>query len=393
MTGCLLSSIIIEYQIILALKSIQALKRTSNKYFLVWEGVNSMIVITSNKISEERIQEIVAHIEKHGVKAHISKGEDRTVIGIIGKADPQLAEHLRQMSGVEQVVKISKSYKLASRDFHPENTVINIGDVAIGGDQLVIMGGPCAVENVAQINEIARLVKLSGGQVLRGGAFKPRTGPYSFQGVGVEGLEMMAEAGKKHGLLTITEVMTPEYVDVCAQYADILQVGTRNMQNFDLLRKLGTIQTPVMLKRGLSSTYDEFLNAAEYILAGGNPNVMLCERGIRTFETYTRNTLDLTAIPVLHQLSHLPVISDPSHGTGRRELVETMCKASVAAGANGLIVEMHTDPDNSMTGDGVQSLFPDQFANLLVDLEKLAPFFGKTFNTKKGLVAAGSWIK
>jgi 3-deoxy-7-phosphoheptulonate synthase len=219
--------------------------------------------------------------------------------------------------------------------------------------------------------------------VLRGGAFKPRTGPYSFQGVGVEGLIMMAEAGKKHGLLTITEVMTPEYVDVCCEYADILQVGTRNMQNFDLLRKLGTVRTPVLLKRGFSSTYDEFLNAAEYILAGGNSNVMLCERGIRTFETYTRNTLDLSAIPVLKQLSHLPVISDPSHGTGRRELVEPMTKASVAAGADGLIIEMHTDPDNSMTGDGVQSLFPEQFAKLLVDLEKLSPLLGKTFNTKK----------
>jgi 3-deoxy-7-phosphoheptulonate synthase len=194
---------------------------------------------------------------------------------------------------------------------------------------------------------------------------------------------MMAEAGKKHGLLTITEVMTPEYVDVCAEYADILQIGTRNMQNFDLLRKLGTIKTPVLLKRGFSSTYDEFLNAAEYILAGGNPNVMLCERGIRTFESYTRNTLDLAAIPALQTLSHLPVISDPSHGTGRRELVEPMCKASVAAGANGLIVEMHTDPDNSMTGDGVQSLFPEQFAKLMVDLEKLAPLCGKRFDTKK----------
>ncbi|QGQ95261.1 3-deoxy-7-phosphoheptulonate synthase [Paenibacillus psychroresistens] len=352
-----------------------------------------MIVITSNKITEERIQEIIHTIEKQGVQAHVSKGEDRTVIGIIGKAEPQLAEHLRQMSGVEQVIKISKSYKLASRDFHPANTIIKIGDVEIGGDQLVIMGGPCAVETPAQINEIARLVKLAGGQILRGGAFKPRTGPYSFQGVGVEGLEMMAEAGKKHGLLTITEVMTPEYVDICAEHADILQIGTRNMQNFDLLRKLGTIQTPILLKRGFSSTYDELLNAAEYILAGGNPNVMLCERGIRTFETYTRNTLDLTAIPVLQQLSHLPVISDPSHGTGRRELVETMCKASVAAGANGLIVEMHTDPDNSMTGDGVQSLFPDQFANLLVDLEKLAPHFGKKFDTKKEPIPAGSWIK
>jgi 3-deoxy-7-phosphoheptulonate synthase len=347
-----------------------------------------MIAVTNNQVSDERIAEIVHHIEKQGVQAHVSKGVDRTVIGIIGKADPKLAEQLRQMSGIENVIKISKSYKLASRDFHPDNTVIKIKDVSIGGDELVIMGGPCAVETPEQIDEIARLVKASGGQVLRGGAFKPRTGPYSFQGVGVEGLEMMAEAGRKHGLLTITEVMTPEYVDVCAEHADILQVGTRNMQNFDLLRKLGQVQTPVLLKRGFSSTYDEFLNAAEYILAGGNPNVMLCERGIRTFETYTRNTLDLTAIPVLQQLSHLPVISDPSHGTGRRELVETMCKASVAAGANGLIVEMHTDPDNSMTGDGVQSLFPDQFAKLMLDLEKLAPLCGKSFNTAKSFIFA-----
>ncbi len=342
-----------------------------------------MIAITSNSISDERLQEIVRHIEQHGVAAHVSKGTDRTVIGIIGKADPTLAEQLRQMKGIENVIKISKSYKLASRDFHPDDTVIRIKGIEIGGQELTVMGGPCAVENDAQIDEIAKLVKAAGGQVLRGGAFKPRTGPYSFQGVGVEGLEMMAEAGKKHGLLTITEVMTPEYVDVCARHADILQVGTRNMQNFDLLRKLGEIDTPVLLKRGFSSTYDEFLNAAEYILAGGNPNVMLCERGIRTFESYTRNTLDLSAIPVLQQLSHLPVISDPSHGTGRRELVEPMAKASVAAGANGLIIEMHTDPDNSMTGDGVQSLFPDQFANLLQDFEKLAPLFGKRFDTRK----------
>jgi phospho-2-dehydro-3-deoxyheptonate aldolase len=343
-----------------------------------------MIVITKPSITDERIAEIVAVIERNGgVQAHVSKGTDRTVIGIIGKAEPTLAEHLRQMKGVENVIKISKSYKLASRDFHPDDTVIDIKGVKIGGDNLVVMGGPCAVETPEQIDEIARLVKAAGGQVLRGGAFKPRTGPYSFQGVGVEGLVMMAEAGKKHGLLTITEVMTPEYVDVCAEYADILQVGTRNMQNFDLLRKLGTIQTPVLLKRGFSATYDEFLNAAEYILAGGNPNVMLCERGIRTFETYTRNTLDLAAIPVLQSLSHLPVISDPSHGTGRRELVEPMAKASVAAGANGLIIEMHTDPDNSMTGDGVQSLFPDQFAKLLKELEQLAPLLGKRFDTDK----------
>jgi len=341
-----------------------------------------MIAITSNNVPEERIQEIVQHIEKRGLKAHVSRGMDRTVIGIIGKFDPTLAEQLRSMKGIEDVVRISKSYKLASRDFHPENTVIEVKGIKIGGEDLIIMGGPCAVENAKQIDEIAAIVKAAGGQVLRGGAFKPRTGPYSFQGIGVEGLEMMAEAGRKHNLLTITEVMTPEYVDIVAEYVDILQIGARNMQNFDLLRKVGTTQKPVLLKRGFSATYDELLNAAEYILAGGNPNVMLCERGIRTFETYTRNTLDLNAVPVLHQLSHLPVIVDPSHGTGRRELVETMSKASVAAGADGLIIEMHTDPDNSMTGDGVQSLFPDQFARLLQDLEKLAPIVGKKLDTK-----------
>ncbi|WP_138494084.1 3-deoxy-7-phosphoheptulonate synthase [Paenibacillus pinistramenti] len=338
-----------------------------------------MIVITSAHTPEERVREIAALIEQEGIQTHISRGNDRTVIGLIGRIEPKLAEHLRQMKDVESVVKITKSYKLASRDFHPEDTVIQIGDVRIGGEEIVIMGGPCAVESPEQIDEIARLVKVAGAQVLRGGAFKPRTGPYSFQGIGVEGLVMMAEAGRKHGLLTITEVMTPEYVDICAEYADILQVGTRNMQNFDLLRKLGECGKPVLLKRGFSATYDELLNAAEYILAGGNPNVMLCERGIRTFETYTRNTLDLAAIPSLKHLSHLPVISDPSHGTGRRELVEPMSKASVAAGADGLIVEMHTDPDNSMTGDGVQSLFPDQFSKLLQDLGKLAPLVGRSF--------------
>ncbi|KTD85425.1 3-deoxy-7-phosphoheptulonate synthase [Paenibacillus etheri] len=347
-----------------------------------------MIVITSNQTPEEQVKDIIAVIEKEGLQVHLSKGADHTVIGLVGSVTPKLAEHLRQMKGVENVVKISKSYKLASRDFHPEDTIIDIKGVKIGGENLVIMGGPCAVESPEQIDEIARLVKASGAQVLRGGAFKPRTGPYSFQGVGVEGLTMMAEAGKRHGLLTITEVMTPEYVDICAEHADILQVGTRNMQNFDLLRKLGTCGRPVLLKRGFSATYDELLNAAEYILAGGNKDVMLCERGIRTFETYTRNTLDLSAIPVLQSLSHLPVISDPSHGTGRRELVEPMAKASVAAGANGLIIEMHTDPDNSMTGDGVQSLFPEQFDNLLKDLAKLAPIVGRKFSTSPETVSA-----
>ncbi|WP_322903315.1 3-deoxy-7-phosphoheptulonate synthase [Paenibacillus campi] len=342
-----------------------------------------MIAKVSKQASQEQLNAIVDLILEAGVQAHLAHAADHIVIGMIGNVTPALQQRLEQQSVVQAVNKVSKSYKLASREFHPENTVIEIGNVRIGGGELVVMGGPCAVESAEQIDEIARLVKAAGGQVLRGGAFKPRTGPYSFQGVGVEGLIMMAEAGKKHGLLTITEVMTPEYVDICAEYADILQVGTRNMQNFDLLRKLGEIRKPVLLKRGFSATYDELLNAAEYILAGGNKDVMLCERGIRTFEGYTRNTLDLAAIPVLQQLSHLPIISDPSHGTGRRELVEPMTRASVAAGADGLIIEMHTDPDNSMTGDGVQSLFPDQFARLLRELEQLAPLLGKSFHTAK----------
>lgn len=347
-----------------------------------------MIAVTSHNISDERIEEIVEHIEQEGARAHVSKGTDRTVIGIIGKADPKLQEQIAQMKGIEEVIKISKSYKLASRDFHPDDTVVDIKGVKIGGEHFVVMGGPCAVESPEQIDEIAGLVKAAGGQVLRGGAFKPRTGPYSFQGIGIEGLKWMQEAGRKHGLLTVTEIMSAEHLDVIAEHVDIFQVGTRNAQNFDLLRELGQSQTPVLLKRGFSSTYDEWLNAAEYVLAGGNANVMLCERGIRTFESYTRNTLDLNAIPVLQHLSHLPIISDPSHGTGRRELVVPMSKASVAAGANGLIIEMHPDPDNSMTGDGVQSLYPDQFEELLDDLGKLVPLMGKKFEASNSLVTA-----
>ncbi|MBU6146273.1 MAG: 3-deoxy-7-phosphoheptulonate synthase [Paenibacillaceae bacterium] len=337
-----------------------------------------MIAILAHHAGEEKLQAVVHAIEKRGLQAHVSRGMDRIVVGIIGKFDPSFSEQLRQMSGVENVVRISKTYKLASRDFHPSDTVIERKGVRIGGDALIVMGGPCAVESKEQIMDIAARVQQAGAHVLRGGAFKPRTGPYAFQGVGVEGLEWMKEAGERYGLLTITEVMTPEYVEVCAEYADILQVGTRNMQNFDLLRKLGTVRTPVLLKRGFSATYEEWLNAAEYILAGGNADVMLCERGIRTFETYTRNTLDLAAIPVLRQLTHLPVIADPSHGTGRRELVAPMTKAAVAAGAHGLIIEMHTDPDNSMTGDGVQSLYPDQFDALMRDVKQLAPLVGMT---------------
>ena len=278
-----------------------------------------MIVITNNNVTEERIEEIVQYIEKAGVQAHVSRGTDRTVIGIIGKAEPTLAEHLRQMKGVENVIKISKSYKLASRDFHPDDTVIEIKGVKIGGEHLSSWADHARWKRQSRSMRSRVLLRQLADRCFAAALLNHVRVLTASRALASKDLLMMAEAGKKHGLLTITEVMTPEYVDVCAEYADILQVGTRNMQNFDLLRKLGTIQTPVLLKRGFSATYDEFLNAAEYILAGGNPNVMLCERGIRTFETYTRNTLDLAAIPVLQSLSHLAGYfgSEPRHGTTR----------------------------------------------------------------------------
>jgi 3-deoxy-7-phosphoheptulonate synthase len=269
-------------------------------------------------------------------------------------------------------------YKLASREFQREDTVIEVDGVEIGGRRIVIMAGPCAVESEEQITRIAEAVKGSGALILRGGAFKPRTGPYSFQGLGDEGLEMLALAKRRTGLPVITEVMSTQQVDLVDQFTDIFQIGARNMQNFMLLKAVGQARKPVMLKRGMSATIEEFLLAAEYILSQGNHSVMLCERGIRTFETYTRNTLDINAVPVLKGLSHLPVIVDPSHGTGRRELVSPVSKAAIAAGADGLIIEVHHDPENSMTGDGAQSLLPEQFSELMEELQKLAEAIGRS---------------
>jgi 3-deoxy-7-phosphoheptulonate synthase len=327
--------------------------------------------------TDEQIQHVVDRLHEFKLREHISKGEERTLIGAIGDERVLSTIPLEAMPGVEKVMAVLAPYKLASREFQPEDTVIKIDGVEIGGEKVVIMAGPCAVENEEQITTIAESVKDSGALILRGGAFKPRTGPYSFQGLEIEGLELLAKAKEKTGLLIVTEVMSVDRIDLVAEYADILQIGARNMQNFMLLKAVGQIRKPVLLKRGMSATIEEFLLAAEYILSQGNHNVMLCERGIRTFETYTRNTLDINAVPVLKQLSHLPVIVDPSHGTGRRELVAPVSKAAIAAGADGLIIEVHNNPEVSVS-DGAQSLLPEQFSQLMTELKKIAEAVGRS---------------
>jgi 3-deoxy-7-phosphoheptulonate synthase len=278
---------------------------------------------------------------------------------------------------VQEVHRITEPYKLASRTFKPDNTVVTIGDVRIGGDEVVVMAGPCSAETEEQVEATAAAVKRAGAKVLRGGAFKPRSSPYSFQGLGEEGLRLLKAAADRHNLKLITEIMDISQLQLIERYADILQVGARNMQNFHLLRELGHTKTPVLLKRGISATIEEWLLSAEYILAGGNMNVMLCERGIRTFESYTRNTFDISAIPVVQQLSHLPVLADPSHGTGKRDKVAPMARAAVAAGCDGLLIEVHCDPDHALS-DGAQSLFPPQFDRLMAELRIIAPAIGRS---------------
>ena len=336
-----------------------------------------MVVIMKPNATHEDIDKVVSRIESAGLQAQKSTGEQHTLIGVIGDKSKLANQPIESMRGVDRTMPISAPYKLASRQFRDEPTVIESNGTKIGSKQLVVIAGPCAVENTEQIVRIAQEIKMSGANFIRGGAFKPRTGPYSFQGFGKSALEMLVCARNETGLGIVTEVMTPHEVELVGQYTDIFQLGTRNMQNFYLLREVGKQQKPVILKRGFSSTIEEWLLAAEYILSEGNPNVILCERGIRTFETHTRNTLDLNAIPAIKELSHLPIISDPSHGTGIRSYVAPMSKASIAAGADGLILEVHHDPDNSMTGDGVQSLFPDQFSILMNDLKHLATAIGR----------------
>ena len=328
-----------------------------------------MIISMKLHATRQQIDEVTARIQEFGYKVHSIEGEERVVIGVVGKGDVTAClESLESMPQVERAMRISAPYKFVSREFRSAKTEIKAGGVVIGGDEFVMMAGPCSVESEQQIMESAEIVARAGAKLLRGGAFKPRTSPYDFQGLAEEGLKLLDKARRATGLAIITEVMSDRDVELVAQYADVLQIGARNMQNFALLKTLGGCGRPVMLKRGLSATIKELLMSAEYIVAHGNPNVMLCERGIRTFETETRNTCDITAVPVLNELTHLPVILDPSHATGKRRLVPALARAGVAIGADGLIVEMHPHPEKAVS-DGAQSLNPEQFARMMEDLK------------------------
>ena len=321
--------------------------------------------------SQDEISHVTKRIEDIGLKAHISKGIEHTVIGVLGKVFPELRDTLELLPGVDQVIPVSKPYKLASREFHPQDTIVKLNGVAIGGNEIVVMAGPCAVESEEQLLATARAIKAAGATVLRGGAFKPRTSPYQFRGLGESGLKILAEVGEETQMPIITEVMAPNNVDLVAKYADILQIGARNMQNFILLDEVGKTKKPVLLKRGLSSNFQEWLLAAEYILAQGNEQVILCERGIRTFETYTRNTMDISAIPIIEKVSHLPIVADPSHATGKWYLVPPLALAAVAAGADGLLIEVHPNPDLALA-DGPQSLTFDNFRLLMSQILPIA---------------------
>jgi 3-deoxy-7-phosphoheptulonate synthase len=339
-------------------------------------GGEMMIVVMKRGATRAQVVNVTARIEQLGCRVHISEGEERTIIGIIGNGRPLDRGTIERLDGVEQTVPVLRPFKLASREFHPHDTVVPINGVSVGGKKLAVIAGPCAVEDREGLMEAAQAVREAGAHMLRGGAFKPRTSPYSFQGLGEEGLRFLAEARETTGLPVVTEVMAPEQVPLVTTYADILQIGARNMQNFALLHAVGEAQRPVLLKRGMMSTVEELLMSAEYILSHGNERVMLCERGIRTFESYTRNTLDISAVPLLKQLSHLPVVVDPSHGTGKWELVSAVSKAAVAAGADGLIIEVHPHPSRALS-DGAQSLRPDTFARLMSDLQAIAQAVGR----------------
>jgi 3-deoxy-7-phosphoheptulonate synthase len=348
-----------------------------------------MVVVMKERASEAQVEAVIAHLVELGMDVHRSSGAARVVLGVVGagKVDRGL---VALMDGVHEVLRITEPYKLASRTFKAEDTVIPVGDVRIGGDEVIVMAGPCSAETEQQVNATAAAVKRAGAKVFRGGAFKPRSSPYSFQGHGEEGLRMLRAGADAHDLKLITEVMDISQIELVDRYADIFQVGARNMQNFTLLRELGRTRKPVMLKRGIAATVEEWLLSAEYILSGGNGNVMLCERGIRTFETATRNTLDVSAIPIVKELSHLPIIVDPSHGTGRRDKVASMARAAAAAGADGLIIEVHCDPDHAWS-DGAQSMFPAQFDRLMAELRIIAPAIGRSICTEP--LARRGWAR
>jgi 3-deoxy-7-phosphoheptulonate synthase len=336
-----------------------------------------MLVVMQQGAIERQIQAVIDRMVGEGYDVHRSTGVMHTVLGGVGgKVDVDL-EIFEAMEGVKEAHRIASPYKLASRNFNPGGTLVKVGGVVIGGERIVVMAGPCSVESREQIDLVAGQVARAGASVIRGGAFKPRSSPYSFQGMGAEGLQLLRAAADRNGLLVVSEVMDQTQIPLVAEYSDILQVGARNMQNFNLLRELGKLRKPVLLKRGIAATIEELLLSAEYIMAGGNYDVILCERGIRTFETYTRNTMDISAIPVVKKLSHLPMLADPSHGTGRRDKVAPMARAAVAAGADGLLIEVHPDPDRALS-DGAQSLRPEQFAELMGQLRMIAPAVGRT---------------
>ena len=336
-----------------------------------------MIIVMRKDATAREIANVTARIEQLGRQVHLSEGDERTIIGVVGDGRPIDREQIGRMSGVESTVPVLRPFKLASRDFRPQDTLVRLNGFTAGGKEIVVCAGPCAIESRSQLLETAHAVKEAGAKVLRGGAYKPRTSPYSFQGLGPEGLKILAEAREQTGLLIVSEVMSPEQVPMVSTYADILQVGARNMQNYALLNAVGEAQRPVLLKRGMMSTMEELLMSAEYILSHGNDRLMLCERGIRTFEQYTRNTLDINAVPMLKQLTHLPVFVDPSHGTGKWELVGPVARAAVAAGADGLLIEVHPSPEEALS-DGAQSLKPERFAKLMAELRAVAEAVGRT---------------
>ena len=336
-----------------------------------------MVVVMEERASEDQIQSVIGTLEEKGFDVHRSTGASRTVLGAVGGNSSFDRRLLEVMDGVHEVVRITEPYKLASRTFKPERTVVSMGDFRIGGDEVIVMAGPCSAETEEQVEVAAENIKKAGAKMLRGGAFKPRSSPYSFQGLGEEGLKILRSAADRHNLKLVSEVMDISQIELLSKYADMLQVGARNMQNFMLLRELGRIRKPVLLKRGISATIEEWLLSAEYLLSGGNTDVVLCERGIRTFENYTRNTLDISAVPIIQKLSHLPIVVDPSHGTGLREKVAPMARAAVAAGADGLIIEVHPDPDHALS-DGAQSMFPQQFAQVMAELRIIAPAIGRS---------------
>lgn len=336
-----------------------------------------MIIVMKPDATKENIQKVEERLHQVGLKAHLSTGEDCTIIGVIGDRKKIANLEVSMLEGVEKTVRITEKYKLVSRHFHPEDTIVDVDGVKIGGKEVVVMAGPCSVESIEQLREAAKAVKAGGAKFLRGGAFKPRTSPYDFQGLAEEGLKMLREVADEEGLKVVTEIVDKDDIELVGKYADVYQVGARNMQNFQLLKALGKAKKPVMLKRGLAATISEWLNAAEYIMAGGNEQVIFCERGIRTYETFTRNTLDLSAVAAIKELSHLPIIVDPSHGTGRWEMVRPMARAAVAAGCDGLIIEVHPHPEVALS-DGDQSLTPKNFNASMGELGKICTVMGRT---------------